>query len=103
MRVQVQTEGGFAYMPSFAIPTVLDTEMLPTQDAEHLRQLVQDAHFFALPEDEQRPRRGADYRQYTITVEDGPHCHTVRVTDPVTNPHLERLITLAQQHGPGSL
>ena len=100
MHVQVSIEGGFAYFPGLAKPIHLDTETLPAQDAEELRRLVAAAHFFSLSESiGQQPARGAaDYRRYTIMVDDGSAYHTVQVADPVSDPHLEALITFAREH-----
>jgi hypothetical protein len=100
MRMQVHIEGGLAHFPGLAKPIELDTATLPAQDAEEMRRLVAAALFFELPASVgQPPMRGAaDYRRYTITVDDGSAHHTVQVTDPVTDPHLQALITFAQKH-----
>ena len=100
MHVQVSIDGGIAYFPGLAKPINLDTETLPAQDAEEMRRLVAAADFFSLPESiGQQPARGAaDYRHYTITVDDGSAHHAVQVTDPVSDPHLEALIAFARKH-----
>jgi hypothetical protein len=102
MRMRVHIEGGVAYIPRLAKPIELDTDTLPAQDAEEIRRLVAAAHFFELPASVGQPpiRGAADYRRYTITVDDGTVHHTVYVTDPVTDPHLQALITFAQKHRP---
>ncbi len=99
MRMQVHIDGGIAYFPGLAKPIVLDTATLSAQDAEELKRLIAAARFFELPASiGQQPARGADYRRYTITVDDGSAHHTVEFTDPITDPHLEALITFAQKH-----
>ena len=99
MHMQVRIEGGIAYFPGLAKPIDLDTNTLPAQDAEEMRRLVTAAHFFELPASVgQLPVRGADARRYSITVDDGSAHHTVEVTDPVSHPGLEALITFAQRH-----
>jgi hypothetical protein len=104
MRMQVRIEGGIAHFPGLARPIILDTDMLPAQDAEEMRRLIAAAHFFALPPATGQPAvHGADARRYTITVDDGPAHSTVQVSDPVTNPHLEALLTFAQKHRSSSM
>ena len=100
MHTQVRIEGGIAYFPGLAKTIDLDTDTLPAQDAEEMRRLVAAARFFELPVSTgQQPARGAaDYRRYTITVDDGSAHHTVQTTDPVSDPHLQALITFAQRH-----
>ncbi len=100
MRMQVHIEGGIAHFPGLAKPIILDTDTLPAQDAEEMRRLVAAAHFSELSATmgQQQPVRGADYRRYTITVDDGSAHYTVQATDPVTDQHLEALITFAQKH-----
>ncbi len=107
MRVQFATEGGVAFFPGLSKPTVIDSADLPEDDAAKLRQLIDSARFFDLPEASRAlPKGAADYRQYTITVEDGKRRHTVRLTDPVENPNLQALIDFLRSYkapaGPSS-
>lgn len=100
MQLQVHIEGGFAYLPGQTKPIVLESNTLAPSEAETMRQLVTQAHFFDLPEKLDAPgaKRGADYRRYTITVEEGSRRHTVQMTDPIPNPELQAIITYAQRH-----
>jgi len=100
MRMQVRIEGGIAHFPGLAQPINLDTDTLPAQDAQEMRNLIVAAHFFALPASiGQPPAHGAaDYRRYIITVDDGTAHHTVQAVDPVTDQHLQDLIAFAQKH-----
>lgn len=111
MRLHVQTDGGFSYFPALNKPTVVDSSALPEPEAEELRQLVDSSNFFALPPAAPLPSspkaalrhagsyttHGADQRQYLITIEeeDGTS-HTVRVKEPIEDPHLQALISFAR-------
>lgn len=97
MRIQFKTEGGVAHFPGLSQPVTIDCTHLPEQEAREVEQLVAAARFFALPPQASAGRRGAaDYRQYTITVEAQGRCHTVQVSDPVTDPALQRLLAYLQ-------
>jgi len=97
MQVQLQMEGGFAYMPGLSRPITIGSETLSTQEIDKLRQLVDTAHFFDLPPVIGTPRRGAaDYRRYIITVDDCHKRHTIQMTDPVEDPNLLALLTYLQ-------
>ncbi len=94
MRVQFQMEGGIAYFPGLNKPITIDCDQLPRQEADELKRLVNAAHFFTLSAVIGSPASGAaDYRQYTITIEDAGKQHTVHVTDPIEDPQLQALVT----------
>ena len=61
---------------------------LPRQDAEALVHLIEEAGFFSLPENT-IVKFNPDEYQYTITVDAGVICHTVRTND-TTMPALLR-------------
>ena len=97
MRVQFKTEGGIAYFPGLSKPVTIDSADLPEAEAARLRQLLDSTRFFDLPSESRALRRGAaDYRQYTIAVEDGQRRHTVRLADPVEDPALQELVNFLQ-------
>ena len=97
MRVQFQTEGGVAFFPGLSKPVTIDSADLPKAQAAQLQQLLDSARFFDLPEAAKTlPKGAADYRRYTITVEDGKRHHTVQLNDPVENPDLQALIEFLQ-------
>ena len=71
--------------------------MIDPQLAPQLESLVRESRFFDQPPRIDTTLRGAaDYRTYTITVQDGPHVHTVQLTDPITDANLERLVSRLQ-------
>ena len=92
MRIQFKTEGGIAYFPGLSKPVVIDTDELPTEEASELERLIETAGFFTLPAVIAPPRGAADYRRYTISVTAPGHSHTVQLTDPVEDPHLQALL-----------
>lgn len=93
MRIQFKMEGGLAYFPGLSQPVTIDTDRLFEEEARELARLVYAARFFELPGEAGSPQRGgADYRRYTITIEDGGQEHTVQLVDPVTEPHLQALL-----------
>jgi len=99
MQIQLKVSGGVAYFPGLSKPIVVDTNTLPQQQADELRQLVDKVHFFDLPPVIGSPPPGAaDYQQYSITVDDGDKHHEVQVTDPIGNPDLQALKERLQSH-----
>ena len=94
MRIRFKTEGGVAYFPGLSEPVTIDGDELPEEEATELKQRVEEARFFDLPAQAGEPPRGAaDYRRYTVTVEEGGRSHTVQLTDPVEDPNLQRLVS----------
>lgn len=96
--MQVRTEGGFAAIPGLTRPIVLDSDTLPPQEAQEMRLLVTAAHFFDLPAQQSLPQHGADYRRYTITIDDADKHHSVQFTEPVTDAQLRDLLAFALRH-----
>src|SRR5687767_487826 len=90
MRVELLTEGGIAFFPGLNKPIVVDSADLPKAQASQLEKLIEDARFFDLPAASRAvPKGAADMRRYIITVEDGKRRHTVRLVDPIEDPHLQ--------------
>ncbi len=101
MRIQFKMEGGIAYFPGLSKPITIDTNELPEQEADELKRLVNATRFFDLPAVIGSPAPGAaDYRQYTITIEDNGKQHTVRLTDPIVDPNLQALLTYLKTRRP---
>jgi hypothetical protein len=88
MRITLQTDGGFAYLPGLAAPVTVDTEAAST-DGVHWQTLLHAAKFWdqpeALPQGAARGRESPkrDQRTYTLTVEEGARRRTIEFTDPV--------------------
>lgn len=93
MRIQFMTEGGLAYFPGLNKPVTIDTAHLPAGEAAMWEGLVRSTHFFTVPERASPAVPGAaDYRQYTIMVDDGGQRHSIRLDEPVTDPGLRTLV-----------
>jgi hypothetical protein len=97
MRIEFQTEGGIAHFPGLSRPVAIDGDALAEEEARELARLVEAARFFERPTVAGAARRGAaDYRQYTITVEEGGRQHTLQLADPVEDPSLQQLLRFLQ-------
>jgi UTP-glucose-1-phosphate uridylyltransferase len=97
MRVEFQTEGGIAHFPGLSRPVVIESDVLAEEDARELKRLVEAARFFERPTVVGAPRCGAaDYRQYTIIVEEEGRQHTIQLADPVEDPALQELLRFLQ-------
>jgi hypothetical protein len=74
MIIRFTRSGGFAGMSR---EIRLDTGDLPGDEGTRIEGLVRNGGFFGLPATTPRPKKGADYFIYRITVEDGARRHTV--------------------------
>lgn len=94
MKVYFKPEGGFGYFPGLNKPLELNSEQLPAEEANHLRQLVNEASFFSLPNQplDSHSSRGADCKQYTIRIEEQDRQHWIQLADTEVNPHLQNLL-----------
>ena len=96
MRIDFHAEGGLAAFPGLAKPVTLQCDALPPDERAHLTDLVRRADFFALPL--QDPHGGSpDTRAYTIAIDDGARCRTVKVREPIANPALRDLVDVLRQ------
>jgi len=69
----------------------INLEQLPGHDATSLMRLIDQAEFFNLPEN-LIVRFNPDEYQYTISVDLGSICHTVRANDSTVPASLRPLI-----------
>ena len=98
MRIQFKKEGGIAYFPGLSQPVTIESDQLPKDKAADLKRLVEGGHLFDLPTlAAPPPSAGADYYQYTVTVEDGGRLTTVRLADPIGNPALQALVDFLEE------
>jgi hypothetical protein len=94
MRIQLKMEGGIASFPGLNKPITIDSDQLPEKESDELKRLVNTTRFFDLPTVMGSPSPGAaDYRQYTITIQDEGKQHTVHLTDLIEDPNLQALLT----------
>lgn len=92
MKIRFETHGGLAHFPGLNKPRIVDSDDLPAERAEELRRRIDATRFRELPSQVGMPRPGAaDYRRYTVTLEDCGHSHTVCFSDPVDDPSHQAL------------
>ncbi|MCY7276133.1 MAG: hypothetical protein LH702_20945, partial [Phormidesmis sp. CAN_BIN44] len=89
MKVTFERSGSFAGM---LMTATVDTEILPTSEAEQLRQLIQATDFFHLPSKIVSASSQPDRFQYKITAEDGNRHHIVQVNESVVSDQLRSLL-----------
>jgi len=96
MRIDFERTGGFAGM---ILQAIIDTNELPEEEANELRQLIEEANFFALPPTI-KSASGADQFTYRLTVIASVRQHSVEVSDGAVpdsmRPLINRLTTLAR-------
>ena len=93
MKVYFKPEGGFGFFPGLQQPLELNSDKLPTEEADHLKNLVDNACFYTLPPlPPKDSSSGADRKQYTIRVEDQDREHSVKVSDTALDAELQCLV-----------
>jgi hypothetical protein len=93
MLIRFEEKGGVAFFPGLSRPVTIDTDKLDQHDVEHLKELIAASRFFDLPSDVGSPAPGAaDYKLYSIKIEDGGESNTVHVVEPIENPELAQLV-----------
>lgn len=97
MKIYFKPEGGFGFFPGLNKPLELNSEKLPDDEANYLKQLVHEARFFNLPNQELEAAYGADQKKYTIRVEDKDRQHWIQFHDAEVNPQLHNLLTYLNQ------
>jgi hypothetical protein len=93
MRIKVEREGGFAYIPGLSGPTTVDTASLPADEAAALEAAVERTDFSAEAALGAAPPPGsADHRTVTVTVEDDGSSRSVTVSEPIEDDRLRALV-----------
>ena len=97
MKIYFKPEGGFGFFPGLNKPLELNSEQLSPEEASHLQQLIQEASFFDLPEQQPEAKQGADQKKYTIRVEDKDQQHWIELHYATINPQLQNLLSYLHQ------
>ena len=93
MKINFQISGGFANFSALNGPFHINTEHLDRQTANQLESLVLASRFFDQPAIAGAVAKGAaDYRTYTITIEDGLNTHTIQLADPIKDEDVAQLV-----------
>lgn len=90
MHIQFVRTGGFA---GLRMATEIDSESLSPEELQMLREALDNAQFFNLPEQMMSDMRGADRFQYEITVEDGGRQHTVQTNEASMPEEMQPLVS----------
>jgi hypothetical protein len=93
MTITFEMSGGFAQLPALNKPVTIDTAQIEAQARTELESLVRQSQFFGQPTHSTTTKGAADYRTYTIAVQDGSRVHTIQLTDPITDINLEQLVS----------
>jgi len=99
LRVTLQIDGGFAYLPGLARSIALSAAQLGDEHAAQLQRLCESA--CAVAQKRKASRDGAipDGRRYRLTVELGDSRREVTAADPVDAPAIAKLIAFVEKHG----
>ena len=97
MHVRLMISGGLVYTAGIAHPLTLDSGKLSTSEEDLLRRLLAEAHFWKLPAKDPAAAPPVDIRSYDLTVEDSGKTQSVRLIDPVEEPHLHALLEFIKQ------
>lgn len=95
MRIAFGVEGGIASFPGLRRPVTIDCDALPPQQAARLRALVERTRGVAVPSG--GPPGAADMRTYTVKIDDGRECRTLRIPEPVVDEDLRALVDELRQ------
>jgi len=90
MRIAFGVEGGIASFPGLRKPVTIDCDALPPEQAARLRTLVERTRAVTAPAS--APPGAADTRTYTVEIEDGRECRTLRIPEPIVDEDLRALV-----------
>ena len=99
LRVTLQIDGGFAYLPGLARPIALNAAQLGDEQAAHLQRLCESACAVAQKRKASRAAAVPDGRRYRLTVESGDSRREVTAADPIEAPAIAELIAFVEKHG----
>lgn len=97
MHVRLMISGGLVYSAGIAHPLTLDSNRMSSSEEARLRQLVADAHFWTLPAKDPAKAPPVDIRSYDLTIEEAGKTQSVRLIDPVEEPHLHALLEFIKE------
>jgi hypothetical protein len=97
LQIDFGIEGGLAAFPGLAKPLRIDCANLAKDEAGRIEALVRRADFFGRRE----PAHAAplpDARTYTIGVDDGSQCRTLRLDEPIADDAMRALVAELREH-----
>ena len=99
LRVTLQIDGGFVYLPGLGQPIALDAAQLGDEHAAQLQRLCESACAVAPKRKAGRAAAVPDGRRYRLTVDLGDSRREVTTADPVDAPAIAELIAFVEKHG----
>jgi hypothetical protein len=97
MKIIFEMSGGFAHIPMLSKPISFDTKQIDPEVANEIESFVRNSDFFDQHAQTDTVAKGAaDYRTYTITIEDDSRVHTIQLAEPIQDANLERLVSRLQ-------
>lgn len=90
MHIQFVRTGGFA---GLRLSTEIDGDSLSPAELQNLREALDTAHFFTLPEQMIDDTVGADRFQYEITVDEGDRQHTIVASESALPEEVQPLVS----------
>ena len=99
LRVTLQIDGGFAYLPGLARPIALNAAQLGDEQAARMQRLCESACAVAPKRRATRASGVPDGRRYRLMVESGDLRREVTAADPVDTPAIAELIAFVEKHG----
>lgn len=99
MRVELNTEGGFAAIPGLAKPVSVDAADLSSDLSKELQRLVNSALAEKAPAGSVKRSPVPDGRRYRISVQRGGSRDEVEADDPVTPPAFDALMDFVRANG----
>src|SRR5262245_25393855 len=93
-RIKFERTGGFA---GIRIAADIELDDLPKEQADQLRELLDDVDFDKLPEKLMQGNQVPDGFTYSITVESEKHTHTVLTSDTSAPAKMQPLLELLYQ------
>lgn len=97
MRITLRIDGGLAYLPGLARPRTLDVDSLPRPERDRMCALV-DAARASAPAPQKRAAGAADARTYTLDIDDGGRCTTLKLAEPIADPQCSALVQALRDH-----
>jgi hypothetical protein len=96
MKIRFSIDGGLASFPGLRKPVTIDAAALSPADGMRLRKLVAHAGLAAASATDPAP--APDARCYTLAIDDGGACTTLKLSEPIADPALRDLVAALSAH-----
>jgi len=89
MRVHFERSGGFG---GLLLAVAIESDTLPVDEQQQLRQLIDEADFFNLPAELSDSGTAVDQFVYKVVVESADRSHSIQTTEGAAPPSLQPLL-----------